>query len=54
MAGPILNNDDTPKGSVLILRFKTKDDLKNFLKEDPYVQVDLFEEVTIEVFKKVF
>ena len=54
MAGPILNNDNTPKGSILILKFKTKDDLKKFLKKDPYAQIDLLEEVTIEIFKKVF
>ncbi len=54
MAGPILDNDDTPKGSVLIMNFETKDDLKKFLEKDPYALVNLFEKVTIEVFKKVF
>jgi len=54
LAGPILNKTNKPKGSVLILQFKNKVELNNFLKNDPYSKVDLFKTINIEIFKKVF
>ena len=54
LAGPILNKTNKPKGSVLILKFQNKFELNNFLKNDPYSKVDLFERVNIEIFKRVF
>ena len=54
LAGPILNKTNKPKGSVLILKFQNKFELNNFLKNDPYSKVDLFETVNIEIFKRVF
>ena len=54
LAGPILNKINKPKGSVLILKFQNRDELNNFLKNDPYSKVDLFESVNIETFKRVF
>ena len=54
LAGPILNKINKPKGSILILKFQNKHELNNFLKNDPYSKVDLFESVNIETFKRVF
>ncbi len=54
LAGPILNKINKPKGSVLILKFQNRYELNNFLKNDPYSKVDLFESVNIETFKRVF
>ena len=54
LAGPILNKNNKPKGSVLILKFQNKFELNNFLKNDPYSKVDLFESVKVEIFKRVF
>ena len=54
LAGPIINNKHKPKGSILILKFQNKAQLNNFLKNDPYSKVGLFETVNIEIFKRVF
>ncbi len=54
LAGPILNKINKPKGSILILKFQNRFKLNNFLKNDPYSKVGLFETVTIEIFKRVF
>ena len=54
LAGPILNKINKPKGSILILKFQNRFKLNNFLKNDPYSKVDLFETVNIEIFKRVF
>ena len=54
LAGPILNKNNKPKGSVLILKFQNKFELNDFLKNDPYSKVDLFETVNVEIFKRVF
>ena len=54
LAGPILNKTNKPKGSVLILKFQNKFKLNNFLKNDPYSKVGLFETINIEIFKRVF
>lgn len=53
LAGPMMNKNQSPKGSVLILNFENKEKLKKFLKADPYVKVGLFKEITIENFKRV-
>tara|TARA_Y100001954_G_C15310983_1_gene360631 strand:+ start:16 stop:291 length:276 start_codon:yes stop_codon:yes gene_type:complete len=54
LAGPILNKSNKPKGSILILKIENKVELNNFLKNDPYSKVGLFETVKIEIFKRVF
>ena len=53
LAGPILDDNNNPKGSVLVLDFKEIEELKSFLKHDPYSKVDLFKEIKILNFKKV-
>ena len=54
MAGPILNSNVNPKGSILIIKYKIKKKLEEFLKKDPYAEANLFESVKIELFKRVF
>ncbi|MEC8265844.1 MAG: YciI family protein [Pseudomonadota bacterium] len=54
LAGPILNKNQKPKGSVLIIKFQNRTKLREFLKKDPYSKVKLFESVVIEEFKRVF
>ena len=54
MAGPILDDNKNPRGSILVIKFENKKKLEEFLKKDPYVKVNLFETVEIELFKRVF
>ena len=42
------------KGSILIIKYKNKKKLEEFLKKDPYAEANLFESVIIELFKRVF
>lgn len=53
LAGPILDKNNDPKGTVLILDYKDENTVKEFLKNDPYNLRDLFESVKIIKFKKV-
>ena len=53
LAGPILDKNNNPKGTVLILDYKDENTVKEFLKNDPYNVRDLFESVKIIKFKKV-
>ena len=53
LAGPILDKNDKPIGTVLILDFDKITELKKFLNGDPYSKVHLFDEVKITRFKKV-
>ena len=53
LAGPILDDNENPKGTVLILDFDTLKQVNNFLKNDPYNKVELFENVNITRFKRV-
>ena len=53
VAGPLLDINDNPKGSVLILNFKNREELNEFLNNDPYKKANLFEEIKIEKFRKV-
>ena len=54
LAGPILNKNGKPKGSILVIKFENKTKLNDFLKNDPYKKANLFESVLIEEFKRVF
>ena len=49
MAGPILDESENPKGSILVIKFENKKKLEEFLKKDPYTKVNLFETVEIEL-----
>ncbi len=53
LAGPILDKNDNPVGTVLIVDFDKLTAVKKFLNDDPYSKVNLFREVNILRFKKV-
>lgn len=52
-AGPMLDDDDKPCGSVFLLEAETKESVQNFAANDPYQQAGLFEETEIKAFKLV-
>ena len=45
LAGPILDKNDNPVGTVLIVDFDELAAVKKFLYDDPYSKVNLFQEV---------
>ena len=53
LAGPILDKNDNPVGTVLIVDFDNLNALKKFLNDDPYSKVNIFDNVEIVRFKKV-
>ena len=53
LAGPILDKNNEPIGTVLILDFDKMTDVSKFLNNDPYSKVHLFDEIKITRFKKV-
>ena len=53
LAGPILDQNQNPKGTVLVLDFNNIEEVNKFLKNDPYSKEGLFKEVNITEFKKV-
>ena len=53
-AGPLIGDDGKPYGSLLILDFKVRSELQDFLENDPYNLEGLFKEVIIREFKNVF
>lgn len=53
LAGPILDKNNDPKGTVLIIDFDKLSDVKKFVNNDPYSKVNLFREVKIVKFKKI-
>ncbi len=53
LAGPILDKNNEPKGTVLILDFEDEKVVKDFIKNDPYNIAKLFDSVEVLRFKKV-
>ena len=53
LAGPILDEDKNPIGTILILYYDKLEQVNDFLKNDPYTQVKLFKKISILEFKKV-
>ncbi len=53
IAGPILDKNKNPIGTVLILNYDNIEQVNDFLKKDPYNQVNLFKKISILEFKKV-
>lgn len=54
MAGPILSKTGDPCGSIIVLNFDDKNSVDQFINNDPYNTVNLFDEVLVHKFKKVF
>tara|TARA_B100001248_G_C27312074_1_gene422503 strand:- start:700 stop:972 length:273 start_codon:yes stop_codon:yes gene_type:complete len=53
LAGPILDKNNEPRGTVLIIDFDKLSDVKKFVSNDPYSKVNLFREIKIIKFNKV-
>ena len=53
LAGPILDKQGNPCGSILVLSFTNREDVDLFIKNDPYSKVNLFSRIEIINFKKV-
>lgn len=47
-AGGMTNEAGLPKGSVLIMDFASRELLDKYLEEEPYIQRDVWESVTVE------
>ena len=54
LAGPILDKNNLPSGSIIILDLDTKQEIEKFIKDDPYYKAGLFRETKTLNFKKVF
>lgn len=54
VAGPILDKSGLPTGSIIILNLDTIQEIKDFIRNDPYYKAGLFKETKILNFKKVF
>lgn len=54
LAGPLLTDDEKPKGSVLVMDFPDAAGAEAFAAGDPYAKAGLFESVIITPYKRVF
>ena len=52
MAGPYLNADDQPIGSMLIMEFANEATAVSFSENDPYALASLFQSVSVRPWKK--
>ena len=53
LAGPLLNDDDQPIGSLLIIDAPSREAAHAFAADDPYAKAGLFEDVEIRPFRFV-
>lgn len=59
VAGPLFNEDDENpvmggiKGSLIIAKFDSLSEAKEWAAADPYVTADVYQRVTVHPFKKV-
>ncbi len=54
MAGPLLDLDDRPCGSLLIVDVADRAEAAGFAEADPYGKAGLFESVIIRPFRQVY
>lgn len=53
LAGPFLNDEGEMCGSLLVFNDLPKEEIEQWLAEDPYSKAGLFETVELKPFKKV-
>ncbi len=53
-AGPLLDDDGNPKGSVAVVEATNMEEAQNFYNGDPYMEAGLFAEFSINRFRLVF
>ncbi|MGG7516966.1 YciI-like protein [Allorhizobium undicola] len=54
IAGPFLDGDGKPCGSMLIIKAQTLEEAKSIAGEDPYAKAGLFETVEIRPYNWIF
>jgi len=54
VAGPLLDMDGNPMGSLLIIDFPDRKDAIEFAAADPYAEVGLFASVAVTAWRKVY
>ncbi|WP_044558524.1 YciI family protein [Azospirillum sp. B4] len=54
VAGPLLDVEGKPTGSLLVVEFPDETAAQAFADADPYTQAGLFESVTIKPFRVVY
>ncbi len=53
LAGPMLNNDEKPIGSLLIIEAENIESAQSFAQSDPYALAGLFETVDVRPYRLV-
>jgi uncharacterized protein len=53
LAGPIIGDEGTPIGSMIVIRVETLDEARAFAANDPYAKAGLFDSVTVREWRKV-
>ncbi|MBL7481214.1 YciI family protein [Legionella bononiensis] len=56
LAGPLLDaqHQGVPKGGLIIAQFNSLPEAEEWLKEEPYLKVNAYQDVTIFAYKNVF
>ncbi len=54
VAGPLLDDEGTPIGSMLLMNFPDRRAAVNFAAEDPYALAGLFASVAVTAWRQVF
>ena len=52
-AGGLLDEDGKTKGSVLVMEFDSRDELDNYLDNEPYVLENVWEKIEVEAMNVV-
>ena len=47
LAGPLLDSDDNPNGSLIVIEVENQNEANEIAKNDPYAKVNLFKSVEI-------
>ncbi len=53
IAGPVLDDAQTPKGSALVVEFESREALSTFLRADAYSREGVWESFEIHLFSRV-
>jgi len=53
-AGPIMDEESSILGSLIVIKFSSRNEVDDFSKNDPYFLGGLFEKILINKFKRVF
>lgn len=54
LAGPMLNDDGAPIGSMFLVETESEAAAKNFIDNDPYAKASLFADIEIKPFNVAF